>query len=72
MTAGIRLRRKGLVAAGHDPLLQEMTQMDRINLVPSISQRRESTNRRTRMRRTTQRRDCPPATTRLRFCPEDK
>ncbi|KAK2876128.1 hypothetical protein Q8A67_020224 [Cirrhinus molitorella] len=68
MTAGISWRRKGLVAAGHDPSHQEMTQMDRINLVPSISRRRESTNRRTRG--ATPHRGCPPAT--CVFCPEDK
>lgn len=54
---------ESLISFSH--VLQEMTQMDRINLVPSISRRRESTNRRTRG--TTQRRGCPPATARLRF-----
>lgn len=54
---------ESLISFSH--VLQEMTQMDRINLVPSISRRRESTNRHTRG--TTRHRGCPPATVRLRF-----
>lgn len=54
---------ESLISFSH--VLQEMTQMDRINLVPFISWRRESTNRRTQG--TTQHRGCPPATARLRF-----
>lgn len=54
---------ESLISFSH--VLQEMTQMDRINLVPSISRRWESTNRHTRG--TTRHRGCPPATAHLCF-----